>query len=213
MTDAARQDILARIRGANAGREAPAIGRRPIPARARGDAGELRSRFDAMAEEAGASLDHVATAGALPGAVASFLDREGLGPSIVLAAQSTLRSLAWAPHVDVADRPVEAAGTVAVTTAFAGIAETGTLMVHSGPRNPNRYHFVAETHVAVLATDAIVGGYEDAWSRLAGRVDGLPRSVTLITGPSRSSDIERKLQIGVHGPRRLHIVLYDGQEL
>jgi L-lactate dehydrogenase complex protein LldG len=212
MTEGARHDILARIRGANAGREAPAIGRHPIPARARGETEELLARFRAMAEEAGASLDHAGGADALPGAVASFLDREGLGRSIVLAAQSSLRPLAWAACLEVSDRPVEATGTVAVTTAFAGIAETGTLMVHSGPRNPNRYHFVAETHVAVLATEAIVGGYEDAWSRLEARFDDLPRSVTLITGPSRSSDIERKLQIGVHGPRRLHIVLYDGQE-
>jgi len=45
----------------------------------------------------------------------------------------------------------------------------------------------------------------------AARFDRLPRRVTLITGPSRSSDIERKLQIGVYGPRCLHIVLVNGE--
>ena len=65
---------------------------------------------------------------------------------------------------------------------------------------------------AVLPAAAIVGGYEDAWTRLNLQMQTLPRSVTLITGPSRSSDIERQLQIGVHGPRRLHIVLCDDEE-
>ncbi len=132
--------------------------------------------------------------------------------TVVVAPDPTLRSLSWAPDVEIRDAGIEASDAVAVTSAFAGIAETGTLMVHSGPHSPNRFHFLAETHIAVVAAAAIVGGYEDAWARLVARFDTLPRSVTLITGPSRSSDIERQMQIGVHGPRRLHIVLYDGQE-
>ena len=107
---------------------------------------------------------------------------------------------------------MDASNTVGITPAFAGIAETGTLLVHSGPRNPNQLHFLPETHIAVLWTKAIVGSYEEAWNRIVNRFKTLPRNVTLITGPSRSSDIERQLQIGVHGPHRLHIVLYDGQE-
>jgi len=58
--------------------------------------------------------------------------------------------------------------------------------------------------------DRIVGGYEDAWGHVRGNGEtgiALPRTVTLITGPSRSSDIERTVTIGVHGPKRLHIVL------
>ncbi len=212
MTDGARQEILARIRQANSAASAVPIRTHPIPARARGAATELRERFVAMAREAATTVDHVGSSDALPSAIGSFLDGEGLPRTVVLAPDSTLRSISWAPDVDAGDGSVEAGGAVAVTPAFAGIAETGTLMVHSGPRNPNRLHFLPETHIAVLGTEAIVGGYEDAWTRLVERFETLPRSVTLITGPSRSSDIERKLQIGVHGPRRLHIVLYDGQD-
>ena len=113
---------------------------------------------------------------------------------------------------DAGNDPIVSSSAVAVTPAFAGIAETGTLLVHSGARNPNQLHFLPETHIAVLPAAAIVGGYEDAWTRLGAQFETPPRSVTLITGPSRSSDIERKLQIGVHGPCRLHIVLYDGKE-
>jgi L-lactate dehydrogenase complex protein LldG len=211
MTGDARQEILARIRRANGDVVAEPIGAHPIPARAQGTATELRERFVAMAVEAAATVDEIPSLDDAPRAVASFLDREGLTRTITLAPDPALRSIPWAREIDVDGEPVEASGAVAVTTAFAGIAETGTLMVHAGPESPNRYHFLPETHVAMLAAEAIVGGYEDAWARLVQRFETLPRSVTLITGPSRSSDIERQLQIGVHGPRRLHIVLCDGQ--
>ncbi len=213
MTGDARQEILARIRRANGNTVAEPIGAHPIPARARGTVTELRERFIAMAVEASATVDEIPSLDDAPRAVASFLDGEGLPRTIILAPDPVLRSIPWAPEIDVGGEPVEASGAVAFTTAFAGIAETGTLMVHAGPESPNRYHFLPETHIAVLAAEAIVGGYEDAWARLAGEFQILPRSVTLITGPSRSSDIERQLQIGVHGPRRLHIVLCDGQGL
>ena len=60
-----------------------------------------------------------------------------------------------------------------------------------------------------------VGAYEEAWDRLrAGAPDALtggfmPRNVMLVTGPSRSADIEQTLELGAHGPRRLHIILLD----
>ena len=210
MTDGARQQILARIRRANVAAAVEPIRAHPIPARARGTAAELRDRFVAMAFEAAATVDRIASMHDLPSAVRAFLDREGLPNTVILGPDSALRSISWAPDIEIGAGTVEAHGAVAVTGAFAGIAETGTLLVHSGPINPNRFHFLPETHIAVLGAEAIVGGYEDAWAGLVGRFETLPRSVTLITGPSRSSDIERQLQIGVHGPRRLHIVLCDG---
>ena len=212
MTDGARQEILARIRSANSAAEAGTVRTHPIPARAQGTESELRGRFIDMAREAAATIDHVASLDTLSKAVRSFLDQESLPKSITLGRNSALRSIAWESDFDTGDDPMGANNKVAITPAFAGIAETGTLLVHSGPRNPNQLHFLPETHIAVLWTKAIVGSYEDAWNRIVKRFKTLPRSVTLITGPSRSSDIERQLQIGVHGPHRLHIVLYDGQE-
>jgi len=212
MTDGARQEILDRIRSANSAAEAGPVRTHPIPARAQGAESELRGRFIDMAREADATIDHVASLDTLSKAVRSFLDQESLPKTITLARNSVLRSIAWEPDFDIGDDPMGASNMVAITPAFAGIAETGTLLVHSGPRNPNQLHFLPETHIAVLWTKAIVGSYEDAWNRIVKRFKTLPRSVTLITGPSRSSDIERQLQIGVHGPHRLHIVLYDGQE-
>jgi len=66
----------------------------------------------------------------------------------------------------------------------------------------------------MLRASRIVGAYEEAWDllrdELAAPAGGmLPRNVMLVTGPSRSADIESVLELGAHGPRRLHVVLVD----
>ena len=65
-----------------------------------------------------------------------------------------------------------------------------------------------------MPTDRIVGAYEDAWQRLRGQFGSgvMPRVVNWITGPSRTADIEQTLLLGAHGPKRLHILLIDGNE-
>ena len=60
-----------------------------------------------------------------------------------------------------------------------------------------------------------MASYEDGWDLLRSRFDdkpgAMPRTVNFITGPSRTGDIEQRIQLGAHGPRRLHIVLVDGK--
>ncbi len=227
----ARDDIIARIRASN-GRAGP-IGteaaarlherlRRPhanlIPERAKGEHAALLDRFVKMAEEALATVARVASAGEAPGAVAGYLRHESLPPELVMAPDGWLDSIPWSdePELSIRRGPAEPSDGVSVTSAFAGIAETGTLMVLSGASTPNTLYFLPETHIVVLAGGRIVGAYEDAWARLRKRLKqadaALPRAVTLITGPSRTGDIEKTIQIGVHGPRRLHIIVIGGEE-
>ena len=95
------------------------------------------------------------------------------------------------------------------------VAETGTLMLPSDPARPTTLNILADTEIVVLRASRIVGAYEEAWDRLrAERTDPvtggfMPRNVMFVTGPSRSADIEQTLELGAHGPRRLHIVLLD----
>ena len=86
-------------------------------------------------------------------------------------------------------------------------------MLVSGPRTPTTLNFLPDTHIAVVRADQVVATYEDGWDRL--RADGpLPRAVNFITGPSRTGDIEQRIVLGAHGPRRLHIVVVEnGQEV
>ncbi len=207
----ARAEVLERIRRANAGRtprSAPIT--RPIPARAAGDPATLRARFLENLEAAGASHAVVTDRHSVAGAIAAHLSGCGLPLDAVVSEDPLLDGGDWRAAGLSVRRGVPGPGdAVAVTGTVSGIAETGTLMIRSGPGLSARSCFLPEIHVAVLATAAICGSYEDAFAALGRTRPDWPRTVTLITGPSRSSDIERIVQIGVHGPRALHVILID----
>ena len=98
---------------------------------------------------------------------------------------------------------------VSITGAFAGIAETGTVVMASGPDHPVSLNLLPDTHIVVLREADIVGGYEEVWTKLRQRYgkDRMPRTVNTITGPSRTGDIEQAIELGAHGPRRMHILI------
>jgi L-lactate dehydrogenase complex protein LldG len=110
----------------------------------------------------------------------------------------------------------EPGDAVSLTPCLAAIAETGTLMLVSGSGTPTTLNFLPDTHVVVVRAGQVVAGYEDGWDLIRARAaqgEGWPRTVNLITGPSRTGDIEQRIQLGAHGPRRLHIVLVDDAEI
>lgn len=185
---------------------APAPG--VVPERARGDHGALVARFIEMAEQAAATLVRIDSAEGLPGAVADYLKGHNLAPEVVAAPDSLLDGLEGHGTLTVKRGVAHPADQVSVTPAFAGVAETGTLVLTSAPERPTSLNFLPDNHVVVLKTSQIVGGYEEAWAMLR-RAGAIPRTVNMITGPSRTGDIEQTIQLGAHGPRRLHIVLID----
>jgi L-lactate utilization protein LutC len=99
------------------------------------------------------------------------------------------------------------AADVGVTGAQAGIAETGSLVLDSHAELHRLVSLVPPIHVAILRADAIVGDLGAALSALDR--SGESGAVTLITGPSRTADIELELVIGVHGPRELHAIVLE----
>jgi L-lactate utilization protein LutB len=147
---------------------------------------------------------------------ADFLKSENLPPKLRLAPRAELRRLPWdgQPLLEVEEGIAEAEDATSVTGAFAGIAETGTLLMASGPEAPVTLNFLPENHLVVLRTSQVVGTYEEAWQRLRARFGAgtLPRAVNMITGPSRTGDIEQTILLGAHGPRRLHVLLVDDRE-
>src|SRR5262249_33269294 len=128
-----------------------------------------------------------------------------------LAPDPLLTGLPWRerPLLEISTGPSAGDDAVSLTLAEAGVAETGTLMLASGPQSPTTLNFLPDTDIVLLSAERIVGGLEEAWRLLRERRGwaGLPRTVNFITGPSRSADIGQKLQLGAHGPRRLHILV------
>src|SRR3954454_7082144 len=190
-----------------------------IPARAAAldDAGRIEL-FVAMAEEVQTTVARVASEAEIPAEVARYLAEENLQAELVMAHDTALDAIPWQerPLLRIRRGRAEPEDAVSLTPCLAGIAETGTLMLVSGEDTPTTLNFLPDTHIVVLRAGQVVAGYEDAWDRVRAKAGGdpqaWPRTVNLITGPSRTGDIEQRIQLGAHGPRRLHVVLVQGAE-
>ena len=173
--------------------------------------------FIRMAEEVQTTVKRVASAAEVPGAVADYLAERNLPAKLVMTPDPGLDGIPWSdrPLLEIRRGRAEDGDLNGVTACFAGVAETGTLMLTSGPESPTRNNFLPDNHIVVMRAGQVVATYEDGFDRLRERqrqADGgwaMPRTINFITGPSRTGDIEQKIELGAHGPRRLHIVLID----
>lgn len=184
--------------------------RGPSVARAQLPQADKVALFCQWAETLNATVARVGAA-EVPGEVSAYLARNNLPASVAMAPSPLLEGYDWASQKMLSIRRGRGEGSdqVSVTGAFAGIAETGTLVMASGPDHPVSLNLLPDTHVVVLRESDIVGGYEDVWGRLRARYGKnlMPRTVNTITGPSRTGDIEQTIELGAHGPRRMHILV------
>jgi L-lactate dehydrogenase complex protein LldG len=181
-----------------------------IPARADLDRyGKIRL-FTDQAEAVQTAVRRVDRYHDLPRAVIDYLRLHNLPPRLVMASHPLLADADWqGTLLEIHNGPAADEDLVGLTVAFAGIAETGTLMLLSAPQTPTTLAFLPETSLIVLPTERILRAYEDGFALLREEHGALPRSINFITGPSRSGDIEQTLQLGAHGPRRLCVLLVD----
>ena len=181
-----------------------------IPARGCLPASERLALFAEMAEAVAATVQPVAAPSDVPAAIVEYLRARDLPAAIRMGDDPLLAGLPWEATEIVPSRGASrGSDPVGLSHALAGVAETGTLLLASGADNPTTLNFLPETHIVVVAADDIVGDYEAVWALLRKRVGKwrMPRTVNMITGPSRSADIEQTILLGAHGPRRLHIVV------
>jgi L-lactate dehydrogenase complex protein LldG len=222
--NSARDDILAGIRrglgrgpvpaetAAELAERIAAHRRNLVPARAAGldhAAGRV-DLFVAMAEEVQTTVARVASVEDVPGEVARYLAAENLPAELVMAPDPGLDAIPWdqRPLLQIRRGRAEPGDAVSLTPCLAAVAETGTLLLVSGPDTPTTLNFLPDTHIVVLRAAQVVASYEDGWD-LVREQQEWPRTVNLITGPSRTGDIEQRIQLGAHGPRRLHVVLVE----
>jgi len=78
----------------------------------------------------------------------------------------------------------------------------------SGPESPTTLNFLPDDFLCLLPESRIVPRLEDAWALLRAERGSMPRATNIITGPSRTADVEQTIQLGAHGPRRLHVLLW-----
>lgn len=210
-----REDILGRIR-TRLGRTAEnaAAGRAEIDAvLARREQGprpaveaDLAARLRMRSEALSSTVDEVARRDDVPAAVSRYLAALNLPRTAVAWPQ--LAGLDWTgAGLRVHGRAANGDDLVGITGVFCAVAETGTLVVLSGPGTPASVSLLPETHVAVVPVSRIVSGMEEAFGLVRAECGDLPRAANFISGPSRTGDIEQTLVLGAHGPYRVHVIL------
>ena len=215
MPDPARERILGRLR-ASPGRVAPdsdfaVMARKTWPAADRYP--RLRRLMEAVKTEFVETTED-----GWPAAIHGFVKSQGLATLLYGPDTPEGRRLAqsWppgeGPRLVPYDRPVEQMKgqlfnevDAGFTTTRGGIAETGGLIVWPGPQEPRLMSLVPPVHLALLYTDTIFDTFWDAL-RSQGWAAGMPANALLISGPSKTADIEQTLAYGVHGPKRLVVV-------
>ena len=217
MSDA-RSRILGKVRAAMGRETAPtpadvkaaragALGH-GTPQRPVWDESDLE-RFCRCIEDAAGTWVSVPTVADAGPAIADYLVERNAGETVHRAPDPRLDQVAWPDHLTVEHATDGRQALAGVSCAVAGVAETGSLALVSGPDNPATLAFLPDYHIVVLDTADVVPWFEDLWERMRQQDGFPPRSFNFITGPSRTADVEQTLQLGAHGPRSLHVILVE----
>ena len=205
-----RDTVLARIRQ-SLGRSGPAAtpitplpGPAPVPA----FTGDVVERFVAKMQEKAATVERLASTDGVGAAVARYLAAIPVPPQ--LRASCALRTLALPEGLQVQYGAAVREDLSSCTPCFAAVAESGGIVTLSGAETPSTLNFVPDNHIVVVHTHQVVAHFEDLWAKWRATGQPMPRTVNIISGPSRTADIEQTIQLGAHGPRRLHILLVAG---
>jgi L-lactate dehydrogenase complex protein LldG len=202
-----RERVLAQIRsslGRSApleGKLAPLAGSGPRPA----FEGDIVERFAAKMLEKSATLVRIGSAAEVGGEVDRFLRAQRAARRLCVS--KALANIAWPADLDVQYRAALRDDQTSVTPCFAAVAESGGVVTLSGPDTPSTLNFVPENHIVIVHASQVVRHFEDMWTLWRAKGLPMPRSINIISGPSRTADIEQTIQLGAHGPRRLHILL------
>lgn len=185
-----------------------------VPAIARTEGQGRVAQFVAKLQGTVATIDHGADVRQAGRCIARYLAERELSPvaRLVATPHPMLDELSIEPGPDIAFDLPQASDRVGISVADLGLAESGSLVFLSSPQSPASFHFVPETEIVLLSARAVVAGMEDVWAYLRLKHQGaMPRAVHLVTGPSRTADIELTLTMGAHGPRNLHVILVGGE--
>ena len=182
-----------------------------IPARGVGDEAHRVRVFTEMMQAVGGSVEILNDVNDVPHAVADYLRNSNLPAHVRRGADPVLSRLPWhrGGALEVAEGRAVESDRASITRAFAGVAESGTIIQVSGTDNPTTLNFLPEVHIVVLEASAIFASYEEAWSKLRDAYgEGvMPRTVNMISGPSRTGDIEQTIVRPAHGPKNMHVII------
>ncbi len=214
----ARTGILARLKAAGPEGPLPPVDDTLLARRTWTPAERVRRLRAGMAAVRSEFLE--ATAEDWPAVVRAFCERERIGTLLYGPRTPAGRRLAEAmPGPPTVLRPYDApvetfkadlfeSVEAGFTSTLGGVAETGGLLLAPGPEEPRLLSLVPPVHLALLQASSI---HDTLWSAIMalGWDTSPPPNALLISGPSKTADIEQTLAYGVHGPKRLVVILVD----
>lgn len=182
-----------------------------VPDRGTGDEAHRLAVFQRMMEAVGGTVEILTDINDVPTSVAQYLRSTNRPARLRHGSDELLAKLPWhrAQTLTVEEGRAQDADTASLTHAFAGVAESGTIVQLSGAANPTTLNFLPEAHIVLLEAKDLHGSYEEVWARLRdihgpGR---MPRTVNMISGPSRTADIEQTIVRPAHGPKDMHVII------
>ncbi|KAA0180343.1 lactate utilization protein C [Cupriavidus gilardii] len=130
------------------------------------------------------------------------------GAALSRALPSTVEAVAYQRPIEDWKRELFDTIDAGFTVARSGIAGTGTLVLVPDARSPRTVSLVPPLHVALVYADTLHADLHAAM-RAERWQDGMPTNLVLVSGPSKTSDIQQTLAYGAHGPRRLWVLIVE----
>lgn len=201
----ARDVILSTIRAQRVS-SAP----RPSPYHATTLGDDTTIVFTAHATRAAAEVRRLKSWHDIPAAIADVLRGRNMKATIHLPDDSPSEELLQWDSAPGLAREHTAPGPddAAIALAPFAIAETGTLVYPAGRGSPASWHFRPELEIAIVRAASIFPDFEAVLARVKAQ-GAMPSTLNLVTGPSRTGDIEQTLELGAHGPKALVVLVVD----
>lgn len=172
-------------------------------------AGDLMAHFQTKLKGNVISFDHVKDDEGIVDSVMGFLQSQKLAMQLCLVAHPMLATLPWPDTIDAQQRPIEDSDLNTLSVATAAIAETGSVVMTSSPQTPTEANFLPDNFICIVQKESLLAHMEDLWDLLRQQHETPPAVVNIISGPSRTADVEQTIQLGAHGPRRMHVIIKE----
>ena len=168
---------------------------------------DILTRFMQKAEQSAASVSKIGQGEEIVNAVMRYLEEHQLGNTLLSANLLPISDLIWPATIAVEKRAATQDDKVVLTQAYCAVAETGSVVMVSSHDTPVSLNFLPDHFLCLVDADSIVNTIEDVWQKMRDEDLPMPRALNFVTGPSRTADVEQIIQMGAHGPRKVHLLL------
>lgn len=147
----------------------------------------------------------------IPAVVENHIKQHQLRKELLISNDSICQNLSWSSAIKTSFKKAEDNDQIALSCAYAGVAETGSIVMVSSPNTPTTHNFLVSDHIVLLKASRIVSHLETVWREIQDNHSPvMPRTINVLTGPSRTGDVEQTIQLGAHGPIRFHVIILLG---